>query len=648
MSYLKFDKASMVNLEYSLGKEMIRSNRAGSFASFTIVGCNTRKYHGLLICPMPALDGDNHVLLSSLDASIIQHNSDFNLGIHKYPGDLYEPKGHKYIRDFEAELVPKTIYRVGGVILAVERLLVEKAEQILIKYTLLEAHSPTKIRFRPFLAFRNIHKLSKANLYADTHFKPVENGIKMRLYNGYPYLNMQFSKKVEYVHVPDWYYNIEYIREQERGYDFQEDLFVPGYFETKIKAGESIIFSGSTFTSQPNTFNKKFNAEISKRIPRDSFKNCLINSAQQFIVRNDKKTEVIAGFPWFGPWGRDTFISLPGLTLALDDDKTCKAVIDTMVNRMKGGLFPNMGPDDNPAFNSVDAPLWFFWSVQQYANYNGNKLDVWKKYGKPMKDILKGFKDGLPYNIKMQDNGLIYAGEKGVALTWMDAVIDGKPATPRIGYPVEINALWYNAICFTLELAKQAKDSKFISEWKALPELIKKSFIDLFWDKNKKYLADVVDENGPDFSVRPNMVMATCFEYSPLENEMKKAVLDVVERDLLTPKGLRTLSPKNENYIGVYEGNQEKRDSAYHQGTVWPWLLEHFCEGYMKLYKKAGLCLINQIIDGFEDEVSNHGIGSISEIYDGNPPHRPKGAISQAWSVAAVLQIMKLKEKYSN
>lgn len=647
MSYLQFDKASLVNLEYSLGKEILRSNRAGSFACTTIVGCNTRKYHGLLICPMPSLDEENHILLSALDTSIIQHESEFNLGIHKYPGDLYEPKGHKYIRDFEAEVVPKITCRVGGVILTQERLLVEREEQILIKYTLHESHTPTKMRFKPYLAFRNIHKLSKANMYADTHFKAIENGIKIRLYQGYPYLHIQFSKKVEYIHVPDWYYNIEYIREQERGYDYSEDLIVPGYFELPIKNGESIIFSASTKKSIPATFKKKFSTEISKRIPRDSFRNCLINSAQQFIIHKDKKTEVIAGFPWFGPWGRDTFISLPGLTLAIDDAKTCKNVIDTMVGRMKGGLFPNMGSDDNPAFNSVDAPLWFFWSLQQYANYINNKEEVWKKYGNPIKAILKGFKNGLPYNIKMHDNGLIFAGEKGTALTWMDAMIEGKAVTPRTGYAVEINALWYNALCFCLDLAKTANDTKFINAWNGMPEKIKDSFTSTFWDDKKKYLADVVDNDEKDFSVRPNMVFATCFEYSPLNDEMKKSVLDIVERDLLTPKGLRTLSPKNEMYEGIYEGAQEQRDKAYHQGTVWPWLLEFFCEGYMKLYKNAGLCLLNQIYEGFEEDNSNHGIGSISEIYDGNPPHKPKGAISQAWSVAALLQIGKLIEKYS-
>ena len=644
MSYLKFDKSQLVNLEYSLKKEIIRSNRAGSYASYTIVGCNTRKYHGLLVCPIDEIDGEKHVMLSNLDLTVIQHDTEFNLGIHKFPGDVYHPKGHKYIRDFEIEKVALTRFRVGGVVITKETVLVAKEEQIILKYTLEEAHSPTTIRLRPFLAFRNIHNLSKANMFVNTKVDNVPNGIKTRMYSGYPALHIQFSKKTEFLHVPDWYYNIEYSEEQARGYDYSEDLFVPGYFEIAIKKGESIYVSASLKEAAPAQLGKKFAKEINDRISRETYKDCLVNAAHQFIVKRDKKTEITAGFPWFGAWGRDTFISLPGLTLAIDDEKTFKAVVDTMVARMKNGLFPNMGNDSSPAFNSVDAPLWFFWSLQQYSTTNARKQEVWEHYSKPMKAILNAYRNGESFNIKMFENGLIYAGENGHALTWMDAVVFGKPVTPRVGHPVEINALWYNAIQYSLELAKLSKDSTFIGQWKSLPALIEKSFVETFWDESKGYLADCVEDGVKDWSVRPNQIIAASLEYSPITDEIKRAVIEIVKNELLTPRGLRTLSPNDSRFEAIYEGDQPTRDRAYHMGTVWPWLLQPFCIAYLNIYKKSGIQLLKQIYEGFEPVMTEYGIGSIAEIYDGNPPHQPRGAISQAWSVAALLMISKMIE----
>ncbi|MCF8378577.1 MAG: amylo-alpha-1,6-glucosidase [Bacteroidales bacterium] len=642
MGYLKFDKKQLVNLEYSLSKEIIRTNRSGAFATSTIIGCNTRKYHGLLICPANDGTDTKNVLLSTLDVTVIQHDQEFNLGIHKYSGDLYVPKGHKYVRDYMAEIVGEMIYRVGGVVLKRESILLEKEERILIKFTLLEAHSPTYLRFKPFLAFRNMHHLSKANLFADTKYRKCENGIVTKMYKELPSLYMQFSSKAEYVHSPDWYYNIEYMEEQKRGYDYKEDLFVPGYFETKIKKGESIIFSAGTKEADVKTLKRSYTSEFNKRTPRDSFENCLRNSAEQFMVKNSSGTEIIAGYPWFGAWGRDTFISLPGITLSTGNIATAKDVIDKMVRRMKGGLFPNMGDEKNPAFNSVDAPMWFIWSLQQFEKYDS--IDIWASYGKVIKTVLTAYREGASFNIRMLENGLIWAGEDGKALTWMDAVTSSGPVTQRKGMNVEINALWYNAIVYSLNLAQKADDKKFIKEWKDLPELIKASFIEKFWRQDKAYLADTVDGDLYDFAVRPNMVIATAMEHSMLTKEMKNSILEVVKSELLTPKGLRTLAPKNVNYKGVYEGNQDERDSAYHQGTAWPWLLEHFVKAYMDVHKNTGLGFAKKIYNGFEEDMMQHGIGSISEIYDGDPPHAPKGSISQAWSVSALLRINEMIE----
>ena len=638
MSYLKFDKNELINLEYSLSREIIRSNRAGSYASLSIIGCNTRKYHGLLVCPLENFDGEKHVLLSSLDETVIDKDKEFNLGIHKYEGDNYVPKGHKYVRDFEAETVARTTFRVGSVILLKESLLVEKQQQILLKYTLLESQSHIRIRLRPFLAFRNHHSLSKSNLYANTKVRRVKQGIMSRLYEGYPGLYMQLSKETDFVHVPDWYYNIEYLKEMERGYDYKEDLFVPGYFELSMRKGESVIFSAGTKEASPQALKRKYSNELSKRIPRTSFYNCLANSAQQFIVRKERKTEVIAGFPWFDTWGRDTFIALPGLTLPLQDRAAFLAVMDTMIKKLKNGLFPNMGSDVNPAYNSVDAPMFFIWALQQYSLEDPG-TDLWKRYGKAVKNILDSFREGTLHGIGMRENGLIEAGEEGVALTWMDALVHGAPVTPRTGFQVEINALWYNALKFSLELAGKAGDTRFVNRWKELPGLVGESFIQVFWDPGKRYLADYVKNGVRDMSVRPNQIIAASLRHTPLSREMIKSILDVAESELLTTRGLRTLSPKNISYKGVYRGNQEERDNAYHQGTVWPWLLQHFCEAYLRIHRNSGPGYLRKIYENFEEEMNQHGIGSISEIYDGDPPHEAQGAISQAWSVAALLRI---------
>ncbi|OFY64494.1 MAG: amylo-alpha-1,6-glucosidase [Bacteroidetes bacterium RBG_13_43_22] len=648
MSYIKFDKCQIVNLEYSLGRELIRTNRAGSYASTTLVECNTRKYHGLLICPVDELGGGRFVLLSSLDVTVVNNDKSFNIGIRKYKGDYFSPKGHKYIEDFEAETIPMTIYRVGGVVLKMERMLVHNEEQLLMRYTILEASEPMKLQIRPFLAFRSIHQLTHANLSANTKIEFIKNGIKSRLYEGFPFLHMQFSQKADFVHVPDWYLGVEYIEEQKRGYDYSEDLFTPGFFELDAKEGDTIVFSASTHEEKPSGFKTKFTKTVSSKIPRNCFLNCLRNAAQQFVEKRGEDTLIIAGYPWFGSWGRDTFISLPGIALARHKLTLFRDVLDTQVRRMKDGLFPNMGTAGNYAFNSVDAPLWFFWALQQYT-FNGG-TDCCERYGDAAKSVLNAYKSGTAFSIRMHENGLVYADAPGKSLTWMDAVVNGVPVTQRKGYAVEINALWYNAVCFAIEMAKSEKDKKFIKEYDYLPELIKKSFLETFWDDKTGYLADYVnDEEGRNLFVRPNMVIAVSLPYSMLDKEQMKMILDVADKELVTPRGLRTLSPANKLYKGSYHGSQEERDNAYHQGTVWPWLFGPFCEGWLKVYGNQGVQKVKKLIFGLEEVMSEHGISTLSEIHDGDPPHSPRGAISQAWSVGEVLRIINLLEtEYSN
>jgi predicted glycogen debranching enzyme len=646
MSYIKFDKMQLVNLEYSLTRELIRSNRAGAYASITIVGCHTRKYHGLVVVPQPAIDDDNHVLISNLDETVIQHEAEFNLGIHKYPGGFYYPRGHKYLYEFSTDPIPYNIYHVGGVVLKREMLFSQSADRFLIRYTLLDAHSPTRLRFKPFLAFRNVHFLKRANDNVNSKYEKVPNGIRMKLYPGYSSLYMQFSKTPEYTHVPGWNYNVEYQVEMERGYEYQEDLFVPGYFEVDIKKGESVVFCAGTTEIAPSAIKRAFNTEISKRIPRDSFENCLINSSQQFIVKKGKRTDVIAGFPWFGRWGRDTFIALPGLTLTQGEEKLFRDVIDTMILDMQGPLFPNFGTKNRKAYNSADAPLWFIWALQQYATLYKNREEVWKAYGKEIKIILEGYRAGTAGFVQMQENGLIWVEKTGLALTWMDAIVDGKPVTPRTGLPVEINALWYNDIRFAIELADHSGDADFVKEWEPVVDKIPGAFIDTFWNEKHGFLADYVNNDKKDNAVRPNQVIATSMAYSPLDDERCRQVLEVVRQELLTPRGLRSLSPNNAHYKGVCQGDQKSRDEAYHQGTVWPWLLGHFAEGYLKVYGKPGIPFIKSLYEGFEEVMFENGIGTVSEIYDGDPPHLARGAVSQAWSVAELLRVRWMIESY--
>ncbi|MCF8372159.1 MAG: amylo-alpha-1,6-glucosidase [Bacteroidales bacterium] len=647
MSYLDIDKNHLINLEYSLHVELLRSNRAGSYANTTVIGSNTRKYHGLLVCPLPEIDNQNHVLLSNLDETVIQHGAEFRLGVHKYPGNVWEPKGHKYAMSFTMDPMPTIVYRVGGVLLKKEMILIQNEARILLRYTLLDAHSPTKIKLQPFLAYRSVHALSKENPYANTDVENIPNGIKSQMYNNYPWLYMQTSKKADFVALPDWYKNIEYIEEQRRGYEYSEDLFVPGHFEFDIEKGESIIFSAGVKQTTAKSLNEQFDKELTARTPRDSFHNNLKNAAQQFIVRSKEKVEIYAGFPWYGRRGRNTFIALPGLTLSVGDVKTCEEVLDTMSSELNGALFPNMGYGDYASYNSADAPLWYFWTIQQYADKTGNYANIKKKYWAKMKAILEGFKKCADFNIRMTENGLIWAGHEGVSVTWMDALIDGSPVTPRTGYAVEINALWYNAVQFAIVVAEKNKDKEFIEEWKDLPCKIEKSFINTFWKSERNYLADYVNDEITDWAVRPNQIFAASLPFSPLTKDMKKAVVDKVQKELLTKKGLRTLSPKNPNYKGTYEGDQASRNNAIHQGTVWPWLIGHFAEAYLKLHEKSGVDFIKKFYNGIEKEMSRHGIGTISEVFDGDPPNHPGGAISHAGSVAELLRVKELITIYS-
>ena len=645
MSYLRFDKAPMTNLEESLQRELLRTNRSGAYSYSTVVDCNTRKYHGLLVVPVPQLDNENHVLLSSLDVTVIQHGAEFNLGLHRYQGGHYNPMGHKYIREFDCDKVPTTTYRVGGVILRKEVVFQHYEDRILIRYTLDDAHSQTTLRFKPFLAFRSVREFTHENSYASKHYNVVDNGISTCMYPGYPELFMQFSKKNEFVYMPDWYRNIEYQKEEERGYDSREDLYVPGYFEMTIRKGESIVFSASTSEIKSRRLKTLAEKEMSERAPRDSFEHCLINAAHQFHKREDNDDRyLLAGYPWFKCRARDTFIALPGLTLAIGEQTYFELVMKTAERGLREFMERRPLSVEIYEIEQPDVPLWAIWAIQQYAHECGTQRCI-EMYGKLVNDIIDYIVDERHPNLYLEHNGLIRTEGRYQAVTWMNSTINGKPVVPRTGYIVEINALWFNALCFAEELATKQNDNKRAEQLRERMARCHQSFAATFYNKYG-YLFDYVGGTSQDWSVRPNMVFACAFDYSPLTREQKRSILDFCTRELLTPKGLRSLSPKSYGYKPMYLGKQTERDLAYHQGTAWPWLGGFYLEACMKLYRKTRLSFIERQMVGYDDEMYYHCLGTISELFDGNPPFRGRGAASFAMNVAEILRTHHLLKEY--
>ncbi len=645
MSYLKFEKALMTNLQDSLPRELLRTNRSGAYSCSTIVDCNTRKYHGLLVVPVPELDDENHVLLSSLDPTVIQHGASFNLGLHKYQGNNFSPQGHKYIREFDCDTVPTTLYRVGGVLLKKEVVFQHYEDRILIRYTLLEAHSKTTLQFRPFLAFRSVRQFTHENGAANCSYEVVDNGISTCMYAGYPSLFMQFSKKNEFHFEPYWYRGLEYPKEQERGYASNEDLYVPGYFEMNISKGESIVFAASTAECRTSTLKNLFDKEVESRSPRDNFFHCLVNAAHQFHNRtkNDERY-ILAGYPWFKCRARDQFIALPGLTLSIEEQDYFELVMETAAKGLREFMEGKPLSVKIYEMEKPDVPLWCVWSIQQYAKEAG-KERCRKLYMGLIRDIVDYLLASKHPNLTLDTNGLLYADAKGEAITWMNSMNNGKPVVPRSGYIVEFNALWYNTLRFTAAMEMENGNEERANELDALAEKCKASFVETFLNEYG-YLYDYVDGRMVDWSVRPNMVFAVALDYSPLDQKQRRGVLDVCTRELLTPKGLRSLSPKSGGYNPMYTGPQSQRDLAYHQGTAWPWLGGFYLEACLKLYKQTRLSFVERQLVGYEDEMINHCLSTLPELFDGNPPFNGRGAISFAMNVAEVLRTLELLEKY--
>ena len=614
MSYLNFDKTLLVNLERSLSKELLLTNRAGAYCASTLVGCNTRKYHGQLVVPV----GDhNYVLLSSLDETIIQHGAAFNLGLHEYRENQFSPNGHKYIREFDCITISKTTYRVGGVVLTKEHMLVSFEPRILVRYTLLDSGASTTMRFKPFLAFRDINSLTHANNMANTNMDEIPNGRVCQLYESLPKLYMQFNKQVTYVHDPHWYEGIRYRKEKERGFEYKEDQMVPGYFEVQMRKGESIIFSAGISELKPAGLKQLWEKESERRMAKNDMYSWLKNSASQFYKREGDKCYLLPGY-----------INRPEYWDVIMN-KTAVPEVRAFLDGQRDGL--HMADMGEP-----DSLLWFVYAIQEYTKY-ADITDVAAQYGDLIQDIIALYRKGNHPTARLHHNGLLWVEGRDKPATWMNAVENGRPITPRTGYVVEINAYWYNAMCFATELLKAQGKEHLAELMEYQSELTRDAFVRTFW--NGLYLNDYVIDNYQDKEVRPNQIWAVSLPHSPLDRRQQKAIVDICTKELYTPKGLRTLSPKSGNYRPVYIGGQLERDRNFHNGPVWPSTLSAYGRAYLRVYQHSGESFMRRLLVGFEAEMSELCIGTLNELYDGNPPYKGHGGMSYAPSVAAALTV---------
>lgn len=642
MAFLKFNKSELVNLSYSLKREIICANKTGAYCNTSIVTCNTRRYHGLLAVPIDAFGGKKHLLLSSLDESLILNGKQFNLGIHCY-GSVYEPRGHKYIIDFEADPVPKITYRVGEIVFTKSILLVPDSDQVMIRFELVNAPAKVKLLLAPFLAFRDIHALTDENPNARTDGWEIPNGMAFNLYDGFPDLNMQFNTKdVSFETAPCWYKGITYSDEYRRGFACKEDLYVPGHFETEMKPGDAIVFSASVAIANPSGLKRKFDSFVAKAAKITTYHEQLVHCADLLKQDRGGHKMITAGFSWlYTGLLRETLEALPGLTLYANGDKAeFEEILDNLIADNQERLFHRT--------TQVEAPLRLAGALGRYIEYGTDPKAVWKKYGPTVKGIIESYLPGRRVEVAMQPNGLLWAQLDHWALSWMNTYVDGNPVTERAGYQVETNAMWFQSILFavTMEREYSPSDSTFLKEWSHILDLIRENFQNTFWNARAGYLVDYVDNAGQHLEVRPNMLYALVGEDIPVEPEIAQRVLQVIDNELVTRRGIRTLSPRHSEYKGVYEGSQTDRDLAYYNGCCLTFLLGPYCEVCFKMKGAAFLNKAQWLVNGFYEDLNKHGVGAFSELYDGDPPHEPHGAISSALSTAALLEVEYLKNKY--
>lgn len=647
---IEIDQESCRNLQTGLSREWLETNGIGGFSSSTVVGLNTRRYHGLLTAATKPPVG-RLVLLSKLEETLIIDGRRFELSVNQYPGALH-PQGFQYQIGFRLDPFPIFTYEVEGVKLEKSLFMVNGQNTIVVQYHLADSQvdsSSYRLELRPLIAFRDYHTTTRENGALNPRVE-TENGLTtIKPYEDLPAL--YFAHDVASIDTSGfWYRNFQYALEQERGLDFAEDLFNPCTFTFDLNASATISVIASTERRDVVKAYAYRESELERRelLTGNSAQadaklvvTALTSAADQFIVERERCKTVIAGYHWFSDWGRDTMIALPGLTLATGHPEIARSILAEFANHVDRGMLPNRFPDagETPEYNTVDATLWFFEAVRSLLQYTNDYEFVRGNLYTVLSDIIGWHVRGTRYNIHVDDDGLLYSGEPGVQLTWMDAKVGDWVVTPRHGKPVEIQALWYNALRVMEQLAANFKDAKAKKKYGAMADNARVSFNSLFWNEEADCLYDVISGDARDSSIRPNQILAVSLANSMVSRERAQSILGVIERELLTPRGLRTLSPKDPKYIGRYEGDPHKRDGAYHQGTVWPWLMGPYITAYAKTFgHEAGRKFAFQWLSEFEDHLNEACLGQVSEIFDGDAPHTARGCVAQAWSVAELLR----------
>ncbi len=607
----------------------------GGFASSTIAGLNTRRYHGLLIAATKPPVG-RMLLLSKLEETLVVEGRRYDLAANRYPGVVH-PQGQLLLKEFRMDPGPVFVYEIEGLELEKSVRMVRGENATTIRY---ELRAPggaipegCRLELRPLIAFRDYHATAHENSALDPRFETDGGSVKLTPYAGLPSLYLNHSG-ADIQPAGYWFRNFEYDRERERGLDFREDLFNPLVLVFDLDRGATATVRAST---EPQAAQRTVEAPASG--PAVSVP---ARAADRFLVERGSHTTVIAGYHWFGDWGRDTMIALPGLTLATGRYDAAKSILLAFAGVVDRGMLPNRFPDggEAPEYETVDATLWFFEAVRALAAHTGDYEFVRAHLYGVLADMVAWHERGTRYGIHTDSDGLLAAGAPGVALTWMDARIGDRPVTPRRGKPVEIQALWYNALRVMEDLADRYGNAADSRHYRAAADRARNSFAKLFWNAAAGCLYDAIDGDARDASMRPNQIFAVSLFHQMLPPDKAKAVVDAVERELLTPYGLRSLAPGDPRYRGRYEGDPASRDSAYHQGTVWPWLMGPFVSAYLYVHghSRAAQKQAKQWLAALERYAAEEGVGQVPEVFDGDAPQRAGGCIAQAWSVAELLR----------
>jgi predicted glycogen debranching enzyme len=649
---VQFKRETCRDVDAALQREWLETNGLGGFASSTIIGLNTRRYHGLLVAATKPPVG-RLVLLSKLEETLLIDGRRFDLSANRYPGVIH-PQGFHYLKEFRLDPFPVFTYDVEGIEFEKSVFMIHGENSSVIQYELRKNNRPDvpknlRLEIRPLIAFRDYHSTTHKNGAISPAVQERSALATVTPYQGLPDLHLAHNA-IDLGKTGDWYCNFEYDAERERGLDCSEELFNPFtlYFDLRLHRQASII--ASTEQRDVTQAVEYRRAEITRRRKalvaspiEDGFAQSLAAASDQYLVsRGDEKT-VIAGYHWFGDWGRDTMIALPGLTLPTGKYDVARSVLRTFAKHVDRGMLPNRFPDagETPEYNTVDAALWFFEAARAYLAYTHDLEFVRDELYPIFADIISWHTRGTRYGIKVDSSGLLASGELGVQLTWMDAKVGDWVITPRRGKPVEIQALWYNALCIMEDLASRFGSEAAQKRYRHMAAVAQWSFNRLFWNEKLGCLYDVVNGGPPDPSIRPNQIFAVSLPHGMLRQDRARRVVEKVEEHLLTPFGLRTLAPSDPLYRGHYTGGPKERDGAYHQGTVWPWLLGPFITAYIKVNGESEEARhqAQAWLSPLESHLTDAGLGHISEIFEGDAPHRPCGCIAQAWSVAEILRV---------